>query len=129
MKKTTILLADDERGIRQYCQEELEAEGFRVILAEDGEDALAILEQLVVDLVILDQNMPRCDGLEAAKHIKKMDADLPVILFTADQHFERLANSSIDACVMKTDDLGKLKAEIAELLRSMRDGALEGTDV
>lgn len=126
MKKLTILLADDERGIRQYCQEELEAEGFRVILAEDGEDALAILEQLVVDLVVLDQHMPRCDGLQAAKQIKQLDAGLPVILFTADQHFERFANSSIDACVMKSDDLGKLKDEIAELLRCMKGETLKG---
>ena len=125
MNEITILLADDERGIRKYCQEELEAEGFRVILAEDGDDALAILEQLVVDLVVLDQHMPRCDGLQAAKHIKQLDASLPVILFTADQHYDRYANSSIDACVLKTEDLGQLKEKINELLRATRGEALE----
>jgi len=38
--KATILFADNERGIRQYCRQELEADGFRIVLAEDGEEAV-----------------------------------------------------------------------------------------
>jgi two-component system response regulator MprA len=121
--KMTILLADDQRGIRQFCKQELEAEGFHVVVAEDGVEAMDILSDCSVDLAILDEHMPRCSGLTAAQHIKQSYPHLPVILFTADQEFERFKGPLVDAAVVKSDDLAELKAAIAELLPEPEDSA------
>jgi two-component system response regulator MprA len=116
--KKTILFADNEPGIRQFCKQELEAEGFRVVLAIDGEDAVDTLRTVAVDLAILDEHMPRCSGLEAARHIKRWYPHLPVILFTADQDYERYRSPLLDAAVIKSEDLAALKAAVNELLFS-----------
>jgi len=114
--KRTILLADDQRGIRQFCKQELEAEGFRVVAAEDGMEAVEMLDNCVADVAILDEHMPRCNGLTAAQYIKQSHPDLPIILYTADQDYERYKGPLIDAAVVKSEDLGALMAAISELL-------------
>jgi len=119
--KRTILLADDQRGIRQFCKQELESAGFRVVPVEDGDEALDTLESIVVDLVILDEHMPRCSGREAARQIKQLLPNLPVILFTADPLYERYRRPWIDAVVTKSEDLALLQGEIARLLASAAD--------
>jgi DNA-binding NtrC family response regulator len=118
--KHTILFVDDERGIRQYCKQELEAEGFNVILAEDGEGAIDVLDEHRVDLVILDEHMPRCTGRQAAKHIKRLCPDLPVILFTLDTDYERYRSQFVEATIIKSECLDSLKAAIARLLPPAR---------
>ncbi len=119
----TIIFADNERGIRRFCKEELEAVGYRVLLAEDGEDALDALETCAVDLVILDEHMPRCSGREAARRIKQWHPSLPLILFTADTDFERYTGSLFDVAVIKSEDLSALKAAVADLLSCSRAAA------
>jgi DNA-binding response OmpR family regulator len=122
--KHVILFADNERGIRQYIKQELEAEGYDVVLTEDGTDALDLMRQFVVDVVILDEHMPRCSGRDAARSIKQHHPDLPVILFTADTDYERFKSRSIDMAIIKSADLGQLKAAIAKLLKTGNDSAL-----
>jgi CheY-like chemotaxis protein len=112
----TIVVADNERGIRQFCKQELEAEGYRVLLAHDGEEAVEIIGSVSVDLAILDQHMPRCHGLQAAKHVKQCNSDLPVILFTADSMYDQFKSPWIDAAVVKSEDLSELKTTVFELL-------------
>ena len=109
---TTILFADDERLIRQICKEELELEGFHVVLAEDGEDALEAILALTIDVVILDQHMLRHNGLETARQIRQINPELPIILFTADRDLEVDTDSLVDAMVAKTDDLSDLKSAV-----------------
>jgi two-component system phosphate regulon response regulator PhoB len=116
----TILFADDQRRLREYCKQELEAEGFRVVLAEDGEEALDVLGTLAVDLVILDEHMPRCSGLEAAKRIKERYPSLAIILFTADADYERYKSPLVDAVVIKSEEITALKAAVVQLLPSPR---------
>jgi two-component system chemotaxis sensor kinase CheA len=69
--RKTILVADDERSMRELLGMLLEAEGYRTILAEDGLAALGILEssEESVDLVIQDIKMPRLDGLELLRRV------------------------------------------------------------
>ena len=127
----TILLADDQRGIRRFCKHELEADGYRVLLAQDGDEALSILYEEKVDLVILDAHMPGCSGIETAKHIKQANPELPVILFTLDTDFEGYHSRYIDRCIIKSGNLDELKdAIMVELWAAMQvpvyaDGDLE----
>ncbi len=114
--KNTILYVEDERGIRKYLQLELQAAGYHVILTEDGIEALEALDSCAVDLVIMDEHMPRCNGLETARHIKLKDPTLPIILFTGDRDYEEYQSPYIDAAIIKTEDLTQLKAEVASLL-------------
>jgi CheY-like chemotaxis protein len=128
----TILFADDDWRIRQCCKEELEREGFRVLLVEDGADAIAAIAILAVDVVILDQHMTRCCGLETAARIRAIDARLPIILFTADEGIQQPAGSPVDAVVRKSADLDELKTAIQRALRVDRaasepEGGTEGS--
>lgn len=114
--KPTILFADNERTVRHFCKQELEAVGFRVLLAVDGDEAIHVLDTFTADLVILDEHMPRCNGRVAARRIKQWHPDLPVILFTADPDYEGFEGPGVDATVSKSDDLSALKAAVITLL-------------
>ncbi len=118
----TILFADDQSGIRQFCRQELEAEGFHVVAAEDGLEAIEALDDCPADLAVLDEHMPRCNGLFAARYIKHLHPHIPVILFTADLDFENCRDPAVDATVIKSEDLGELKAAIAGLLHDRPAG-------
>lgn len=78
----TILVADDEPKIVAMIKAYLEASGFRVLEAFNGDDALAILLNKNPDCVILDINMPGMDGLEVARRLRRK-LDTPVIFLTA----------------------------------------------
>lgn len=78
----TILVAEDERGINEMVCDYLEALGFSPIPVYDGIDALKIFRKKEVDLVLLDIMMPRLDGTEVLREIRK-ESDIPVIMVTA----------------------------------------------
>ncbi len=77
-----ILVVDDEKLIRNVIREYLENEKYEVLEAENGFDALRVLETNKVDLIILDIMMPRMDGFETLKEIRKTK-DTPVIMLSA----------------------------------------------
>lgn len=78
----TILIADDEPGIRESLQKLLEFEAYRVILAGDGPSALDLLRDHPADLVLLDIKMPGMDGLEVLSHIHQERPELPVVIIS-----------------------------------------------
>src|SRR5215210_800837 len=82
MKNATILVVDDELLIRWSLGERLKSDGYRVLEAETGGDALERLRD-GVDLVLLDYRLPDTDGLEVLRGIKQFDPDILVILLTA----------------------------------------------
>ena len=77
-----ILVVDDEKGIRFLLSEALLREGFEVTLASDGQESLERLEKADFDLVITDINMPRLDGIEMLKSMKKIGRKEKVIIMT-----------------------------------------------
>ena len=77
-----ILVADDDKDIRELVAIYLKTEGFNVKLAENGEEALALIEKNKFDLVILDVMMPKIDGLETLIKIRKNHI-MPIIFLTA----------------------------------------------
>ena len=81
----TVLIADDEHNIRHILDFSLHAEGFDVLSAHTGEDALALAREHAPDLIILDVMMPGKGGIETCRVLKKdpNTAMIPVILLTA----------------------------------------------
>jgi two-component system alkaline phosphatase synthesis response regulator PhoP len=80
-----ILVVDDERNIRNILDFSLGAEGYQVIAASDGNEALALAQSELPDLIILDVMMPQSDGFEVCRQLKRISstASIPVILLTA----------------------------------------------
>ena len=83
MQQPRILIVDDEEAMRFTLSEALGKEGYVLETANDGEEALQKFKSKPFDLVILDMKMPRMDGLEALRQIKKSDSDSTVIMITA----------------------------------------------
>jgi DNA-binding NtrC family response regulator len=80
--KFKILIADDEKGIREGLAESLEAEGYDVVMAEDGEAAWKRYQNGDIDLAIIDLRMPKMNGDELLKRIKAETFGVPVIILT-----------------------------------------------
>lgn len=79
----TILIVDDEKNYPLILSAVLEEENYETLTANSGEEALKIMANADVDLVLTDMKMPVMDGIELLKRIKEMDKDLPVIMMTA----------------------------------------------
>ncbi|MNO22498.1 Transcriptional regulatory protein YycF [compost metagenome] len=82
MKKVNILVVDDDREIRDVLHVYLRNEGYHVVEAVDGLQALQILQQDEVHLIILDVMMPNLDGIAACLHIREK-SDIPIIMLSA----------------------------------------------
>ena len=81
----TIMVVDDSVTVRKVTTRFLERQGFEVITAKDGVDALRVLQDTIPDLMLLDIEMPRMDGFEVAKNVRTTSrwSDLPIIMITS----------------------------------------------
>ena len=79
----TILIVDDEKNYPLILSAVLQDEGYETLTANSGADALQILAQSDVDLILTDMKMPQMDGIELLGRIKEIDAEIPVIMMTA----------------------------------------------
>ncbi len=113
-----VLIVDDEYFICQLCKEELEDEGYEVVLAHDGDEAIAMVESEHPDLVALDIKMRyEGEGVHALRQIKQAHPNLPVIMVTAYDDFkDDLSIWAADAYVIKSSDLTELKKTIAKFI-------------
>ena len=92
--KITVLVVDDSVTVRKVTSRFLERQGFNVVLAKDGIDALEILQETTPDLMLLDIEMPRMDGFEVASQVRhnRRLQQLPIIMITSrtgEKHRER----------------------------------------
>lgn len=120
----SILIVDDQRGIRHLLSEELIREGYRVESAGDAESARAFLESSRPDLVLLDLFLDGHgpDGFEVLREIKRQDSNLPVIIVTAyDSYVHDPRLSQADGYVIKSVDFMELKQKVARALRKKKD--------
>ena len=83
VESPSLLITDDELEFRETLRFVFEPEGYRIILAADGEEALQIVRDQEVHLVLLDMHMPRLTGLETLREVKQFRAMLPCILLSA----------------------------------------------
>jgi DNA-binding response OmpR family regulator len=123
-----VLIADDEEDIVRFVEINLRLEGFDVVAAHDGEEALAKALDLAPDLVLLDAMMPRMDGYEVCGRLRAdpRSAHIPVIMLTAKSlEADRVLAQTVgaDDCVIKPFDPAELLTKVKSRLRQARAGA------
>lgn len=109
MTKKKILVVDDEVDFVELMTLRLEANGYEVITANNGHDALDMTEQDKPDAILLDIMMPEMDGLAVLKQIRSQNTVLPVFIVTAFSNEERMklaGKLSATGFIVKTQDLG-----------------------
>ncbi|MEU4029594.1 response regulator transcription factor [Streptomyces anulatus] len=115
-----ILIVDDEPAVREALQRSLAFEGYGTQVAVDGYDALAMAEAYAPDLIVLDIQMPRMDGLTAARRIRATGSTTPILMLTArDTVGDRVTglDAGADDYLVKPFELDELFARIRALLR------------
>ncbi len=132
MRSMEILVVDDERAVRDSLRRALELEGYRVELAEDGEQALRRLAlEPQPDAVILDILMPGADGLEVCRRLRRAGNEIPVLMLTARAEIDsRVAglDAGADDYLPKPFALDELLARLRALLRRLGNGDSGGAD-
>ena len=81
----TILVVDDDKNTRLYLKTILESNGYTVATAENGEDALSVMEREHIDLTVVDIMMPKMDGYEFTRSLRECDSNLPIFMISAKQ--------------------------------------------
>lgn len=119
MEQRRILIVDDEPGLRDLVRIKLEHEGFGIIQAENGVQALEIVRNQQPDLVILDVMMPEMDGWEACRRLREF-SQVPVLMLTARVQSKDIVtglDSGADDYLLKPFNMDELMARIRALLR------------
>jgi DNA-binding response OmpR family regulator len=128
-ESSTILLVDDEDAVQKLLAYPLEREGFRVVQARDGEEALARFATEHVDLVVLDIMLPRLDGLEVCRRLRSQSS-VPIIMLTArDDELDKVLGLELgaDDYITKPFSIREFRSRVRALLRraaAPRSGAL-----
>ena len=117
--KQKILVVDDEASIRRILETRLKMAGYNVVTAEDGEEAVDLFNKTNPDLVILDVMMPKMDGYEVTREIRRV-SDIPIIILTAlGDVSERITGLELgaDDYVIKPFSPKELEARVKAVLR------------
>lgn len=115
-----VLVAEDDRFTREGLVEVLESEGFRVVPAVDGADAIRLFQQESPDFVCLDIMMPGRSGYEACRAIRTVSADVPIIFISAKaEEFDRLVGFELgaDDFIVKPFSLREVVARVRAVAR------------
>ena len=116
---STILLVDDEDSVQKLLAYPLEREGFRVLQARDGEEALERFAAEEVDLVVLDLMLPKLDGLEVCKRLRA-ESQVPIIMLTArDDELDKVVGLELgaDDYITKPFSIREFRSRVRALLR------------
>jgi len=112
-----ILIVDDEVNIRRLYQSELEDEGYEVVTAASGAEALNILREAAPDLVILDIKLEQENGLDSLRRMMEARPSLSVILNSGYSTYKDDFSSWLaDAYLVKSSDTSELKTKVRELV-------------
>jgi DNA-binding response OmpR family regulator len=127
----TILLVDDEDAVQKLLTYPLEREGFRVVSAWDGQEALDRFAQTNPDLVVLDIMLPRVDGLEVCKRLRARST-VPIIMLTArDDELDKVVGLELgaDDYITKPFSIYEFRSRVRALLRRAKLPPYQGEDV
>ena len=115
-----VLVVEDDDAIAQVLQRSLRMEGYEVRIADDGVDALDEAHAFLPDLVILDLGLPRLDGVDVAKTLRRSGDDVPILVLTARDGVEARVeglDAGADDYLVKPFAFAELVARIAALAR------------
>jgi two-component system phosphate regulon response regulator PhoB len=123
----TVLVVEDEDALATLLQYNLEKEGYRVILAGDGEEALILVQEELPDLVVLDWMLPKVSGIEVCRRLRQRpeSRNLPILMLTArgeESDRVRGLDTGADDYVVKPFAMSELTARIRAVMRRIRPG-------
>jgi two-component system phosphate regulon response regulator PhoB len=123
----TVLVVEDEDALATLLQYNLEKEGYRVILAGDGEEALILVQEELPDLVVLDWMLPKVSGIEVCRRLRQRNEsrNLPILMLTArgeESDRVRGLDTGADDYVVKPFAMSELTARIRAVMRRIRPG-------
>ena len=115
-----ILIADDDRAVRDALRRALSLGGYEIVLAEGGQETLDAVANATHDAIVLDIGMPDVDGLEVCRRLRRAGDRVPILMLTArDAVSDRIEglDAGADDYLVKPFDVGELRARIRALLR------------
>jgi CheY-like chemotaxis protein len=129
--KFLILVVDDSADNVALISLDLQQQGYRVVTASNGEDAITVAISMMPNLILMDINLPTLDGLGATRRIRENDAlrEVPIIAITAfgTEGFQRAAyDAGVSGYLTKPLDLDRMHQLIARLLSPSGSGRLSG---
>jgi len=116
----TIMLVDDDPQLRRVVSMFFELEGYNVVQAEDGREAIDMLTEYVPDVILLDLIMPEVTGTEVCQHVRasKRLKEIPVVVFTAaEMKEEELTAAGADRFISKPYSLEGLRRVVRTLIK------------
>ena len=126
MSAQTVLIVEDEENILEAIKYNLEHEGYRVLAAQDGEEGLNLTRQDSPDLVLLDIMLPRLDGFELCRILRR-ESDVPILMLTAKgEEIDRVVGLELgaDDYVTKPFSMRELVVRVRNLLRRSRSATV-----
>ena len=117
--KGTVLVVEDELPIRRFLKPSLQSQGFKVVEAEQGEEALALASSHNPDIILLDLGLPDMDGLEVVKRLREWTGTPIIILTARGKEKDKIIglDAGADDYLTKPFDVGELMARIRAALR------------
>jgi DNA-binding response OmpR family regulator len=112
-----ILIVDDDLHIQRLYREELGEEGYEIVVAGTGKEALELFEKENPDIVTLDILMPDIDGISLLRMMKEQRPKIPIIMSTAYDYRDDFAVWASEAYTVKSADLTELKKTIKSLIK------------
>lgn len=113
----TVLVVEDNKNLRLLYEQELRLEGYNVILARNGREAIEKTEEQVPDIIIMEISVPVIDGIEDISKVLVKNCKIPIIINTAyNSYKDNFVNRFADACIIKSSDLSELKNKTKALL-------------
>ena len=131
MSRIRILVAEDDRHIRQGLLDTLDGEGYEALGAADGTEALRLFQTQRVDMVLLDIMMPGRSGYDVCREIRRRDTHTPILMLTAkSEEIDKVLGLQLGADDYLTKPFGvhELLARVAALLRRCRRGDAAAAD-
>ncbi|MES2341383.1 MAG: phosphate regulon transcriptional regulator PhoB, partial [Pseudomonadota bacterium] len=125
-----ILVVEDEDALSTLLQYNLEKEGYDVVVAADGEEALTLVSERLPDLIVLDWMLPKVSGIEVCRRLRQRteSRNVPIIMLTArGEESDRIRglDTGADDYVIKPFAMSELSARIRAVLRRIRPGLAE----
>jgi len=128
--RPTILVVEDEDALATLLQYNLEKEGYHVLVAGDGEEALVSVDEKLPDLIVLDWMLPKVSGIEVCRRLRQRpeSRNVPIIMLTArGEESDRIRglDTGADDYVVKPVSMSELAARVRAVLRRLRPGLAE----